>query len=54
MESIFNGIAAAAFLIFGMLFGLIICSNPEIEIQDIRQVENGYYVTINDEIYYKE
>ena len=24
------------------------------EIQDIKQVDNGYYITINNEIYYKE
>ena len=24
------------------------------EIQDIKEVDNGYYITINNEIYYKE
>lgn len=24
------------------------------EIQDIKQVDNGYYITIKNEIYYKE
>ena len=25
-----------------------------IEVQDIKQVENGYYITVSNEIYYKE
>ena len=34
--------------------GLGIGSNRELEIQDVRPVENGYYVTIDNNIYYKE
>ena len=42
--------------IYFFMFGALKASDIyEIkEIQDVREVENGYYITINDEIYYKE
>ena len=40
-------------LIVGLLIGWgLNWFNPEI--QEIKPVDNGYYITINDEIYYKE
>ena len=39
--------------LLGIAFGgVIFCKS--IEIQEIKQVDNGYYITINNEIYYKE
>jgi hypothetical protein len=35
---------------FSMGFGI----SGTVEIQEIKQVDEGYYITINDEIYYKE
>ena len=40
-------------LLLGILVGYMIGS-CKIEIQEIKPVEQGYYITINDEIYYKE
>ena len=39
--------------IVGMILGFIVSTNS-INIQEIKPVDNGYYITINDEIYYKE
>lgn len=39
-------------LIAGFVIGLLV--KRPIEIQDIKEVDNGYYITINNEIYYKE
>lgn len=40
-------------LIISFLMGC--CSvKPKIEIQEVVKGDNGYYITINDEIYYKE
>lgn len=43
-------------LIISCCVGLIVGLNAtnKIEIQDIKQVDNGYYITINDDIYYSE
>lgn len=42
-----------AMMIISFLIGC--CSTtPKIEIQEIKPVDNGYYITINNEIYYKE
>ena len=46
-------LAVAVFLLIGFLIGILV-SYEEIKVQDIKQVDNGYYITINNEIYYKE
>lgn len=46
-------LAVAVFLLIGLLIGILV-SYEEIKVQDIKQVDNGYYITINNEIYYKE
>ena len=40
------------FFMFGALKGMDIYEIKEI--QSVREVDNGYYITINNEIYYKE
>lgn len=50
LESIF---AMAILILIGFLIGISL-SYEEIKVQDIKQVDNGYYITINNEIYYKE
>lgn len=40
------------FVVLGFFMGVSIAS--EIEIQEIKQVDKGFYITINDKIYYKE
>jgi hypothetical protein len=49
-------IVMALFTIFGIIIGFTLgfCRGKLMEIQDIKQVDNGYYITINNEIYYKE
>ena len=44
------------FVIMLCIFFLIGCCTAEtkIEIQEVVKGDNGYYITINDEIYYKE
>jgi hypothetical protein len=44
------------FVIMLFIFFLIGCCSvkPKIEIQEVVKGDNGYYITINDEIYYKE
>ena len=46
----------ALLTIFGIIVGYTIgfLAEKTIEIQDIKSVDNGYYITINNEIYYKE
>lgn len=44
---------ALIILLLGVLIGSTILTDS-IEIQEIKQVDKGYYITINDEIYYKE
>ena len=39
--------------LLGILVGYVIGS-CKMEIQEIKPVDNGYYITINNEIYYKE
>lgn len=46
-------LAVAVFLLIGFLIGILV-SYEEIKVQEIKQVDNGYYITINNEIYYKE
>ena len=41
-----------AIFLFGLVVGCVI--SETVEIQEIKQVDKGYYITINDEIYYKE
>lgn len=43
----------AVLILIGFLIGVSL-SYEEIKVQDIKQVDNGYYITINNEIYYKE
>ena len=46
-----------SYLVVMMIISFLIgcCSTtPKIEIQEIKPAKNGYYITINDEIYYKE
>lgn len=43
----------AVLILIGSLIGVSL-SYEEIKVQDIKQVDNGYYITINNEIYYKE
>lgn len=50
LETLF---AVTVFILIGFLIG-ILGSYEEIKVQDIKQVDNGYYITINNEIYYKE
>ncbi len=46
-------LAMAVLILIGVLIG-VSSSYEEIKVQDIKQVDNGYYITINNEIYYKE
>lgn len=46
-------LAMAILILIGFLIGILV-SYEEIKVQDIKQVDNGYYITINNEIYYKE
>nr|DAY61364.1 MAG TPA: hypothetical protein [Caudoviricetes sp.] len=46
-------LAVTVFILIGFLIGILV-SYEEIKVQDIKQVDNGYYITINNEIYYKE
>lgn len=43
----------AVLILIGFLMGVSL-SYEEIKIQDIKQVDNGYYITVNSKIYYKE
>lgn len=43
----------AVLILIGFLIGVSL-SYEEIKVQEIKQVDNGYYITINNEIYYKE
>ena len=45
----FTAVCFAIGIVVGWVFSL-----KGIEIQEIKPVETGYYITINDEIYYKE
>ena len=40
-------------VLIGILIGAIL-SYEEINIQDVKQINDEYYITINNEIYYKE
>jgi hypothetical protein len=42
----------AVIFFLGLVVGCIMSGT--LEIQEIKQADNGYYVTINNEIYYKE
>lgn len=46
-------LAMAVLILIGFLIGVSLFYE-EIKVQDIKQVDNGYYITINNEIYYKE
>ena len=46
-------LAMAVLILIGFLMGVSL-SYEKIKVQDIKQVDNGYYITINNEIYYKE
>lgn len=46
-------LAVVVFMLIGFLIGILV-SYEEIKVQEIKQVDNGYYITINNEIYYKE
>lgn len=51
-EEFFCIVGAFVIACMGFCIGIIVGS--QIEIQEIKPVESGYYITINDEIYYKE
>lgn len=53
MDNDFIGVVMVVGFLLGVFFGVIL-TIKRIDIQEIKQVENGYYVTINDEIYFKE
>ena len=58
MSEIWKDIGPVIIILVGimLIFVLPMCimHEPNIEIQDIKEVDNGYYITINNEIYYKE
>lgn len=51
-ESYFVAFLMAVAFVLGLFLGVI--ADIEIDIQDIKEVDGGYYITINNEIYYKE
>ena len=53
IEDFMNAFTIIVFIILGFLIG-VATSYEEIKIQDVKPIENGYYRTINNEIYYKE
>ena len=52
ISPIFIGICVGLGIVLGFYIACIV-RLPR-EIQEVREVDNGYYITINDEIYYKE
>ncbi len=52
-EDLFDILLYILCFFLGMLIGFITLSES-IEIQGIERTEKGYYITINNEIYYKE
>lgn len=44
-------VIASISLLFGFIIGFL---GIGIEIQNVKPVDDGYYITINDEIYFKE
>lgn len=53
IEDFMKAFTIIVFIIIGFLIG-VAPSYEEIKIQDVKPIENGYYITINNEIYYKE
>lgn len=47
------GIGILAFFVISMvmIMSTALFSNPTIEIQRVKQVDDGYYITINNEVY---
>ena len=50
--SIIGALVALAFITFGVILGNELYSK-NIEIQDVKQMDDGYYVMIDNRIYYK-
>ena len=51
IEFVGIGMGIAAIVLMILLPILTYCDDPNIEIQNVKEVDNGYYITINNEIY---